>query len=202
MTEVATSVDGGVRHRFSVDDWQEMGRLGLFGDGARLELIDGEILEMSPIGLRHAWLVDWINRFLLRAVGDTAVLRTQNPVHLDDWSEPQPDFALLMPPIDRYRDHHPRPDETLLVVEVADSSLRYDRSKSRYYAAVGIDTCWIVDVGADSVLVLGDPTASGYQSSVTVRRGARLHVPGLDCAFDVDDLLGPAEDPGRTTPAT
>ena len=184
--------DALARHRFSAEEWQEMGRVGLFDEDARLELIDGEIVEMAPIGNRHFVCVLRLTRLLGAALGDEAVVSVQNPVRLDDFSEPQPDIAVLRPPIDRYQGHMASPADTFLVVEVADTTLSHDRAKAVFYARAGIAECWIVDIGADTVEVLSQPGAGGYQARRVAGRGGRLALdalPGLDVA--VDDVLGP-----------
>lgn len=170
--------DALVRYRFSVGEWQEMGRLGLFDEDARLELIDGEVVEMTPIGDRHAICVGRLTRFFSELVGDDALVWVQNPVRLDDYSEPQPDVTLLRPPLDRYTSH-PRPADVLLVVEVADSSLARDRIKSRRYARSGIPECWIVDLAAEAVAVLRQPCPDGYTSEQKARRGDTLDIVAL-----------------------
>lgn len=179
------------RHRFSAREWQEMGRLGLFRDDARLELVDGEILEMSPIGFRHALCVGLLTQLLVRAVGDAAAVWVQNPLRLDDWSEPQPDVAVLVPPLERYTSL-PRPSDVLVVIEVADTSVAYDRAKSKRYAAAGIPECWIVELVAERVAVLSVPGPDGYSVERTAARGATLPVGGLAGVFlGVDQVLGP-----------
>lgn len=184
MTEVPT------RHRFTVDEWQEMGSLASFGADARIELLDGEIVDMAPIGKRHAFTVGWLVRHFVSVLGDRAVLWPQNPIRLDDHSEVQPDLALLEPPIERYREHYARPKDVLLLVEVADTSLAYDKRKSKRYAAAGIPECWVADVNAEVVHVLAVPTPGGYQSQRTVRRGDTIRVTLLDLDVLVEDVLG------------
>ena len=112
-----------VRHAFTVDEWHRMGEAGLFGEDARVELLDGEVMELSPIGSRHGGTVNRLTRMLVNAAGVRAVVAIQNPVILDARSEPQPDVAVLAPRADDYIERHAGPDEILLLIEVADSSL-------------------------------------------------------------------------------
>ncbi len=123
-----------------------MDRVGLLDEDARVELIDGEIVDMAPIGDRHMLCVTRLDDLLGQAAGSRAVVSVQNPIRLDDHSEPQPDIALLRPPLDRYTSL-PGPSDVLAVIEVADSTLARDRAKSRVYARAGIPECWIVDLG-------------------------------------------------------
>ncbi|MCU0836079.1 MAG: Uma2 family endonuclease [Chromatiaceae bacterium] len=115
------------RHRFTVTDYYRMAEDGILAPDARVELIDGEVLEMPPIGPLHASVVTEIQDLLTAAVRGRAVVRVQNPVHLGPHDEPQPDIALVKPPTARYRTRHPEPQDILLLVEVADTSLRVDR---------------------------------------------------------------------------
>ncbi len=136
---------------------------GVFSQGDRLELIEGEIIEMSPIGKRHAAVVRRLNNLLTRALGeDEALVDAQNPVVLGDISEPQPDLALLRPRADFYAEH-PRPEDILLLIEVADTSLAYDREvKVPTYALHGVSEVWIADLSGAAVEVYRRPTADGY----------------------------------------
>src|SRR5262245_56809926 len=111
------------RHKLTVDEYRRMGAAGVLTPDARVELIDGEIIDMAPIGSRHAGVVTRIARMLERAVGDAAIVWVQNPIAVGEWSEPQPDIALLEARADFYESAHPTPQDVMLLVEVADSSL-------------------------------------------------------------------------------
>ena len=124
------------RKRFTADEYQRMGQVGILLEGDRVELIDGEIVTMTPIGTRHNACVAKGNRALVRAAGDDAIVLPQGSIRLDLYSEPQPDLVLLRPRSDFYASTHAGPDDILLTIEIADSSLRYDRDvKSPLYAA-------------------------------------------------------------------
>jgi Uma2 family endonuclease len=181
------------RHAFTTDEWHRMGELGLFDEHARVELLDGDIIDKTPIGSRHAGTVNRLNRLLVTAVGDRGVVAPQNPVFLDKHSEPQPDLAVLAPRADDYTLAHAEPSEILLLIEVSDSSLAYDRDrKAPYYARVGIRECWIVDLTHEEVLVLRSPAPTGYQAIEPRRAGERLTVEALSDVFiDVADLFDP-----------
>ncbi len=149
-------------HRLSVADYHCMGETGILGPELRTELIDAEIIELPPIGHPHAGTVKFLANLLKEAVGSAAVLAVQDPVWLNDHSEPLPDIALLRPRSD-YRRGHPGPDDVLLLIEVADSSLRYDREvKIPRYARAGIPEVWLVDLGGSALSIYREPGASGY----------------------------------------
>jgi len=183
------------RYRFTVDEYERMGATGVFGHDDRLELIDGEIVTMAPIGSRHAACVDRLNRILAAAVGERAVVRVQNPIRLGLRSEPQPDLALLRPRDDFYAAAHPGPADVLLVVEVADTTLGYDLGpKAVLYAGAGIPALWVVDLAGRGVHVLADPGKGGYRTRALVTAGSSLvlgGVPGVTVDVAVAEVLGP-----------
>lgn len=167
------------QHRFTVEEWDRLGQLGFFGEDDRVELVDGEIVDMTPIGDRHAACVIRLTRLFSAQVGDDALVSVQGPVRLSEHSEPQPDLALLRFRDDDYASAKPTSSDVLLVVEVADTSLRYDRDrKASLYGRSGIPECWVVDLTSDQVLVFTQPSPDGYQTSVVSRPGEML-VPQL-----------------------
>lgn len=131
------------RHRYTVDDNHRMAEVGILAPDARVELIDGEVIERAPIGAPHASVVTDLQNLLVGAVADQALVRVQNPVRLGRHDEPQPDLALVTPPAARYRARHPGPADVLLLIEVADTSLRFDRDvKLGRAAASRRSGCW------------------------------------------------------------
>jgi len=157
-----------VRHRLTVEDYQRMGEAGILHEDARVELIDGEIIDMSPIGSRHSGTVNQLSRLFERAIGEHAIVAAQNPFILGNHSEPQPDIALLKPRDDFYKHSHPQSRDVLLVVEVAESSLRYDREiKIPLYARHGIPEVWLVDLENNQLRVFSDPSEGAYRNLVT-----------------------------------
>jgi Uma2 family endonuclease len=178
-------------HRFSMNAYDEMIAHGILKSDDRVQLIAGEIVEMSPIGSRHAACVNRLTHFFIAALGDRAVVAVHNPVALPPDSEPEPNLAILKPRSDFYAAAHPRPDDVLLLVEVADSSIGFDRSiKLPIYAAAGIRETWIVDLTSDSVEQYSQPQGGKYGVAKTVRGSgvlAALAFPDVRCA--VTDLL-------------
>ena len=135
------------RHRFTVEDYHRMAEVGLLGEDDRVELLEGEVVEMTPIGPEHAGTVDRLNQRLIQALAGRAIVRVQSPIRLDDRSEPEPDLALLRPVEDFYTSRVPEPADVLAVIEVADTSYERERYvKQALYARAGIPELWIVDI--------------------------------------------------------
>jgi Uma2 family endonuclease len=153
------------RHRLTARDYHRLGEAGILGEDDRVELLEGQLVDMSPIGPRHALAIDLLNRLLPAILGEQAWLRVQNPIVLDDASEPQPDFAVVRHPWSGYPDAHPRPPDILLLIEVADSSLEFDLgAKLELYARAGICEFWVVDLTSNRVLVHRSPREGRYDS--------------------------------------
>lgn len=170
-----------------------MGQVGILPREDRVELIDGEVVAMSPIGPPHGAHVDRATRAFVVKAGDGAIVRVQGAVRLDLFNEPQPDVVLLRPRPDYYVSAHPGPTDILLVVEVADSSLDFDRSvKMRLYARMGVPEFWLVDVKQHVLTRFNDPGPDGYHAQQQDGRGRQV-APGLlpTCVVSTDDLLGP-----------
>jgi Uncharacterized protein conserved in cyanobacteria len=173
-----------------------MGEAGVFGEDDRVELLDGQIYAMSPIGSEHAACVDRLTKLFVLHTGENAIVRVQNPVWLNETSEPEPDLALLSPRDDDYAARHPRPDEVILVVEVADTSAAFDRNAKRpLYARAGIPEFWIIDLAEDRIEVHRAPQDDEYTEKQHVEGGQSISVqalPALD-PVAVQDVLGPDE---------
>jgi len=151
------------KHTFTVDEYHRMGEAGILNEDDRVELIEGEIVDMAPIGDRHISAVDRLNELFSQGLTGRVIVRVQNPVRLSDRSEPQPDIALLRRREDFYARGPAGPGETFLVVEVADSSLVYDRDfKAPLYARAGIPEFWLIDVEAGRITVFREPGPNGY----------------------------------------
>jgi Uma2 family endonuclease len=169
-----------------------MGDVGILAERERVELIEGQLIAMPPITNPHAGTVNALSHRLVLSVADRGVVAVQNPVQLDDLSEPQPDFAVLKPREDYYRRATPRPYDVLLIIEVADSSLAYDRGvKQSLYARHGIPEFWIVNLAASEVEVCRAPESGRYASVSRVGRDGVLEpqlLPGA--TIPVAELLG------------
>ena len=180
------------RHRFTRAEYHRMAETGILSPDARVELIDGEIVEMSPIGGPHVAAVDRLNRIFTRGVGDDVIVRVQGPIALSNDGEPEPDVVLLRYREDFYADDHPSEEAVLLIVEVADTSESYDRrTKAPLYAQHGIPELWLVDLNRDFVTRFTEPGPDGYASTRIFRRGewlSPLAFPDLKVA--VDAILG------------
>jgi Uma2 family endonuclease len=169
-----------------------MADIGILDDEARVELIDGEIIDMPPPGSPHAATVHRLTEIFVRAVGTQASVLVQNPVVLGEYSEPQPDLALLRRRDDFYSERHPQPADVFLLVEVAASSLRFDRDKKApLYAAHGITELWLVDLGGRRLLRYRAPEKGAYSLVDQPDLAAPLAVAGLPgVAFDLQRLFG------------
>ncbi len=176
---------------FTVEQYYRMAEAGILTPTDRVELIEGEIIQMAPIGHKHAACVDRIAQLLVLTLTPQAVVRVQNPVRLSDRSEPQPDFAILKPRSDFYVEEHPKPDDVLALVEVSDSTAQFDRTtKATLYARSGIQELWIVDLNVLAIEVLRLPSSDGYQDVRVLRKGQSLAFQAFpNAVFTVEQLL-------------
>ncbi|HVF99656.1 MAG TPA: Uma2 family endonuclease [Chloroflexia bacterium] len=184
------------RHRFSVDEYNKMVESGILPEDARVELIEGEIVDMAPIGLRHAQCVNNLSWLLSDLLPGKARVQVQNPVQLDQYSQVQPDVTLL-----RFRDYtrdrqHLGPADVLLAVEVSDTTLIKDRQlKLPLYAQAGIPEVWIVNIQQERIEVHSQPEGGAYKTVRRLRRGQSVAVPGFaEAKVKVDEVLGPQQD--------
>jgi Uma2 family endonuclease len=181
-----------LKNHFTVSEYERMGEIGMFPPDARVELIEGEIIEMSPIGSRHAACVRLLSRALNQQVGEKAIVSIQDPIRLNDFSEPQPDVAILKFRQDYYREGHPGPDDVLVVIEVADATVHYDRHvKMPLYARAGISEALLFNLPDDRLECFSRPEMGVYQDNRVLNRGEKFestNVPGL--TLDVEMILG------------
>ncbi len=162
-------------HKFTVQQYHLMHEAGVFAEGDRYELINGEIREMSPIGIKHAVCVTKAARLFQIKLGDQTIIWTQNPIRLSNYSEPQPDLAILKWRDDFYASALPTPEDILLIIEVADSTIAYDRDVKRLlYAANGIPEMWLFDLNQQIIEGYSQPSASGYKRSQRYEQGDTL----------------------------
>jgi Uma2 family endonuclease len=180
------------RHRITVADYYRMAEAGVLAPDARVELIEGEVIDMAPIGSTHARAVARLNRLLVVAAGDHALVWPQSSLNLGDLSEPQPDLMLLRPRGDEYASALPTAADVLLLIEVSDTSARYDREiKLPLYARHGIAEVWIVDLHSGCVRVFRQPAEGRYLAVTTTGTPGRTEVAALPgTVIDLSGVLG------------
>ena len=149
--------------KFTVAEYYRMAEVGILEPDERVELIEGEIIVMPPIGAEHAWNVDFASDFITRRLDERLIVRSQNPVRLSDNSEPEPDIAIMLRRPEGYGAAHPTPADVLLIIEVADSSLTYDRNtKAHIYGRSGVPETWVRNLPEDCIERFTEPGADGY----------------------------------------
>jgi Uma2 family endonuclease len=177
-------------YRFSVEQYYRMAEVGLLAPDARVELIEGEICDMPPIGYRHSATVAWLHWQLTKAIGDRAWVVNQYPLRLSRHSEPQPDLMVLRSRRGYYRDAHPTARDALLVVEVCDSSWLYDREiKMPLYASYGVQEAWLVDLGVGQLNCYGSPHGGAFVETKATHAPGMLVVPSLDIRVDMTQMF-------------
>jgi Uma2 family endonuclease len=179
------------KHRFSVKEYYRMAETGVLRPDARVELLNGEIIDMSPIGPFHGGLVNRLVRIFNKYSQGRWIVSAQNPLHLDDLSEPEPDVMLLKPAPDDYTSRHPQPDDVFLLIEVSDTTLDFDHEKKLpAYGRAGVAEAWIVNLNELTIEVYREPHFTGCGSKTILRAGdivAPLAFPGT--TVDVAELL-------------
>lgn len=180
-----------VKRLFTTAEYYTMLQAGILTEEDRVELIEGEILQMTPIGSRHAGHVKALVRIFSQSLGDRALLGVQDPLHLNDFSEPQPDLSVLHPREDDYRDSHPGPGDVFLLIEVADTSTGHDRTlKVPLYGRCGIAELWLLDLPGGLLDVHRDPTPDGYRTRHRLRSGDTVSPLAFpDLVLDVATLI-------------
>ena len=179
-------------HRFTRDGYYRMAEAGVFEPDARVELLDGEIVETSPIGPRHSWVVAELHSFFAKQFGDRVFCFSQSPLAIDETTEPQPDVMLIKPRAGLSPEEHPTPADVLLLIEVADTSLELDRGeKLRLYAEAGIREYWIIDLNRRVLIVHRQPKDAEYASVQQYDGDARVSPEALaDAELAVGSLFG------------
>ena len=167
-----------------------MAEAGMLDKNDRVELIHGEIIKMSPIGSKHSGHVNRINALFSQLAGNRAIISIQKPIILGDYSEPEPDIVILKYRDDYYTKEHPRPENILLIIEVADTSLYYDREiKIPMFANAGISEFWIVNLENEQVEVYKKPTTGRYAEQEIFKRGDSIHLEILGKSLNAGDML-------------
>jgi Uma2 family endonuclease len=178
-------------HRFNVKEYYRMAETGVLSPTARVELLNGKIIDMSPIGPFHGGLVKRLSRFFTLKANGRWQVSTQDPVHLEDHSEPEPDVALLKPSPDDYTNRHPHSSDVFLLIEVSDTTLDYDREeKIPAYGRAGIIEVWIVNLNHACIEVYRDPHFTGYGSKTVLGAGEQIAPQSFpDALIDVTEFL-------------
>ncbi len=181
-----------LRKKFTVEEYYQLGEVGILRPDDRVELIDGDIVLMAPIGTRHASCVNRVAMIFAELFAKKIIsLSVQNPVHIDGYSDLQPDVVVAKPDQYGYDDRHPESEDVLLLIEVADTTIRRDREKALIYSRAGIVELWIINLEAQLVEVYRDPSANGYQSIQRFRRGESISPLAFpDLVVSVDEILG------------
>jgi Uma2 family endonuclease len=179
------------KHLTNLDEWRRLGEANIFPPESRLELINGEILEMAPIGFNHAGHVIRLLNFFAPLVGNNALVNAQNPLQLGDLSESEPDFMLLKPNDDFYSSRHPNADDVLLLIEVADSSLTFDQNqKLHLYASHGVPDYWLLNLNDSCLEVYRKPNGEVYAEKTTLRAGDTITLSQLpEITLCITDIL-------------
>lgn len=163
------------RYKLTIEDYHKLGEVGILNEESRVELIEGELIEMPPIGGPHTWAVSKLNRLLIEALGRTADLTVQSPVLMPPFSEPQPDFVIVRRGTAARDNRVPNPEDVLWVIEVADTTLRFDRgTKLRLYAKAGIREYWIVSIKDEYIEIYSTPSGEGYDRKTVARKSERV----------------------------
>lgn len=178
--------------RFSVDDYYKMMELGLLPEDVSTEIIEGELIKIMPTGSLHSGIVDILSNFFVYKLYGQAIVRVQSPVRLNGKSEPLPDISVLKPRNDFYKDSHPRSEDVLLVVEVSDTTIGYDReTKIPLYAKSGIPEVWLVNVKRKTVEIFIRPERENYHNIRVFQTGEIAQSDVIpDLALEVDKIFG------------
>lgn len=173
------------------EDYHRMGEAGIIAPTARVELIEGEVLTMSPIGPGHSSTVMLLDRYFHELLGDRALCRVQSPIVLGDDSEPEPDIAIVRPQPDFYRDRHPASGDVILVIEVSESSLTFDLvDKAALYARHGIPEYWVVDLNRNIVIVHRALSGLAYSSVTECDRSQQIAPAAFaDASLDLREIM-------------
>ena len=177
-------------HRFSVEDYYRMAETGILKPDARVELIEGEIVDMMPIGPFHSGSVYELTRLFNHLSQNRWIVGSQGPLQLDPHNMPEPDVMLLRPPGSRYKSAHPTPEDVFLLIEIADSSLAHDQAtKLPLYARSGIDEVWILNVPQKQLEIYRQPHFLGYASKTLLQQGDATPAAFPDAVIRVEDLI-------------
>lgn len=178
--------------KFRVEEFRKMTEIGILPEESGWEIIDGYLIDKMTIGSKHASVVKRLNRVLTNLVGIQAVISIQDPIHIDNYNEPEPDVVLLAPRDDFYAEGHPTPQDILLLIEVSDSTVEYDRViKKTLYAEAGIVEFWLVNLKDETIEVYTQPKNGGYYSARILESGESVKATAIEnLTLAVEEILG------------
>jgi Uma2 family endonuclease len=181
-----------MRKKFRTDEVYQMMEIGILPEESGWELIDGEIIHRMTIGSKHAAIVKKLNRIFTRVFEDEVIISIQDPIHIDEYNEPEPDIALLKPRDDFYAKQHPEPKDVLLVIEISDSTLNYDREvKKEIYAEAGIDEFWLINLKLNTVETYSNPSNGTYYQMRIFERGEIIQAKNIaGVSLEVNKIFG------------
>lgn len=176
--------------QINTDTYHAMVSAGIFSEDDKIELINGYLIKKMSIGSKHGSTVTRLARLLIKQLDDQAVVTIQNPITINEFSEPEPDVVVAKPQDDFYADGHPTPKDILLLIEVADTSLAFDRNaKIPLYAAADVPEAWLVDLIANEITVFRKPEGAVYRESEVFKSGQSIPLPGFaEASIAVSDL--------------
>ncbi|MEM7373566.1 MAG: Uma2 family endonuclease [Bacteroidota bacterium] len=178
------------RRLITVSEYYRMAEVGILKENEQVELLNGELIRLSPIGSRHAMCVNKITRLFSNILPSEVFVAVQNPVYLNSLTEPEPDIAIVRGPLDRYADHHPCPEDVLLLIEVADSTYRKDREiKLPLYAKNGIQESWIIHMEREEIEVYHSPSSESYETRKVFQKGEFISISSLGLEAEVAQML-------------
>jgi Uma2 family endonuclease len=178
--------------RFRAEDFRKMTEVGILPEESGWEVIDGFLIDKMSIGSKHAGAVKILSEMLRDLTRTEAIISVQDPIHIDDYNEPEPDIALLKRRNDFYRESHPLPSDVLLLVEVSDSTIEYDREiKKTLYAEAGIVEYWLVNLQNDTIEVYSQPKNGNYRLARILESGEIIEASAIEnLTLKVDEILG------------
>lgn len=179
--------------RLTVAEYHQMGELGILDPNEPVELIEGQIIKKQIKVKAHSAAVSRVDNLMRNRLVNRVLVRLQDPVHLNDYSEPEPDIALVKPDSLFYEDHHPQPSEIYLIIEVADTTLKRDRDfKATVYAQAGIADYWILDIANRQLHIFREPKDNQYQSEKILTDDATISILAFpDVEISVAEILSP-----------
>ena len=187
-----TNGNGSNLYRLRVEDYDKMIENGIFDEDERIELWDGVLIKMSPKGIKHRTTTTKATDYFYEHLRRKTLIQVQDPIRLDDFSEPEPDVVLAQSPLSKYTLTHPTPKDIYLVVEVADSSIDIDRRKAVKYARNGILQYLILNVNTNEIEDYREPSADGYRFKKTYTENETFNLVAFpDVEIKVSDLLPP-----------